>query len=359
MSGSRPLTIFFTGATGYIGGTVLSHLLHSDIGQRAHINALIRPTAQNAAVIGQLTQNHSNVAVIEGSHQDAELVTEQAAAADIVIHTANSADDLPSIKAIVAGLSQPLPAGRPKRFLLHTSGTGELVDFAKGQYAAPDSAIYSDLDFERFDSLPPSTYHRNCTQVVFDGARQHRDAFAAAVIAPPLIYGPGSGYGKKFSQQIPLVIAGTLAAKQGSVVGNGSPIWQSVHVADLAELYVAIVRGWLEHRVSTVAEGGGLYYAATGEFSWLDISKAVAAELHKRGLLSSPAVTHQFTEAEMTALGGEELVYGGIGSNSRCKSERAEKEGLGWHPKHIDQVLSTVEYDVTEVLNAQKQQSGQ
>ena len=354
MSTTAPLNIVFTGASGYIGGTVLHHLLQSDIGQRAHIVALVRPTKQNESVIAQLRTNHKNVEVVEGSHQEAELVTKQAAAADVIIHTANSADDLPSIQALVAGLSQPLASGRSKRFLIHTSGTGELVDSAKGQYAAPDSEVYSDLDFKRFDSLPPETYHRDCTQVVFDGARQHSDAFAAVIVAPPTIYGPGSGYGKKYSQQIPLVITGTLAAKQGRVVGNGSPLWQSVHVADLADLYVAILRGWLSHKVSTVAEGGGLYFSATGEFAWIDISRGVANELHKRGLLSLTEV-RPFTEAEIKDVLGGDVAYIAIGSNSRCKSERAEKEGLGWQPKHINDVLSTIEYDVTQVINSQKQ----
>ena len=354
MATTHPLILFFTGASGYIGGTVLSHLLQSDIGKHAHFNVLVRPSKQNESVIAHLRQNHTNVEVIEGSHQDAELVSKQSAAADVTIHTANSADDFPSIKAIVAGLSQPLPPGRSKRFLIHTSGTGELTDAAKGQYAAPDSEIYSDLDFQRFDALPPETYHRDCTQVVFDGARQHTDTFAAVVIAPPTIYGPGRGYGKKISQQIPTIIKGTLAAKQGRVIGNGSPLWQSVHVADLADLYVAILRGWLSHKVSTVAEGGGLYFAATGEFAWIDISRAVAAELHKRGLLSSPEV-QPFTEAEIEDVLGGDGAYIAVGSNSRCKSERAEKEGLDWHPKHINDVLSTIEYDVTEVLKDQQQ----
>ena len=354
MSSPRSLNIFFTGATGYVGGCVFDHLLKSDIGQAARIRAIIRPSKKNEAAIAQIRKQYSNVEVVEGSHDNAELVTKEAAAADVVIHTAESADDVPSAQAITAGLSQPLPAGRGKRLLIHTSGTGELTDAARGNYAQPDSEIYSDLDFARFDALPPETYHRNVTQIVLDAARQHKDTFEAVLMVPPEIYGLSTGPGKKHSQQIPTIVRGSLAAKEGRVVGKGLPIWSSVHVADLSELYIAVLRGWLDHKLSTVADGGGLYYAVTGEFAWSDISKAVAEELHKRGLIPSTEVK-PFSEAEIKALGGD-IVYTAVGSNSRSKSERAEKEGLGWKPKHINAHLSSVPDDVTEVLKEKQQQ---
>lgn len=352
MSSLPSLNIFFTGASGYIGGTVLQHLLQSNVGQRAHVSAIVRPSKQNAAVIEQLRQ-HKNVEVVEGSHDDFDLVSKHAEAADVVIHTANSADDVPSAKGILAGLSKPLAAGRGKRFYMHTSGTGELIDNSKGMFAAPDSEIYSDLDFARFDALPPETYHRDVTQLVFDGARQHADTFEAVVIAPPTIYGQSSGFGKKVSQQILTHVQASLAAKHGRVVGKGAPLWESVHVDDLAELYLAILHGWLSHKVSTVKDGGGLYFAATGTFAWIDVATAVAKELHRRGAIDSDDV-QPLSDAEIAQLGGDG-VYKGIGSNSRCKSERADKEGLGWQPKHINAVLSSVPGDVDYTLKEQQQ----
>jgi len=81
--------VFLTGATGYIGGTVLTKLLESS-SKKYSITALVRsetalPKLKSLGVKGLI-----------GSLDDSELLAKAASEADLVINTANC-DHLPSI----------------------------------------------------------------------------------------------------------------------------------------------------------------------------------------------------------------------------------------------------------------------
>ena len=80
------------------------------------------------------------VKVIEGSHSDLKLITEQAAKSDIIVNCAD-ADDLELTKAILAGAkSTTINAKRP--ILIHTSGTGLVVGESNGAFDS-DAKTYN------------------------------------------------------------------------------------------------------------------------------------------------------------------------------------------------------------------------
>ena len=102
MAVSSP-TIFFLGATGYLSGELLP-LLARDYPEY-HIKALVRnPTAERIAKLREL---NSNLSIVEGDLNDAHIIIEQAATADIVINSASS-DHWPSVKG-VPGICQYSP----------------------------------------------------------------------------------------------------------------------------------------------------------------------------------------------------------------------------------------------------------
>jgi nucleoside-diphosphate-sugar epimerase len=348
MSSASSPHIFLTGVTGYIGGTVFTHL-HKAF-PSAKFTLLVRPSSSNASIVEKL-KGFSNVKVEQGNNQDANLVPRLIQAADVVVHTAESADDMEAAKVITSALSD----GSKRRLYIHTSGSA-VVCFgksdARGEYATPDSEIWTDLDFNRYNSIPDDAPHRTIDKVVIQAAQANPNA-DVIIVTPPTIYGKGTGPGNQLSQQIPLVIKMTLASGHPGTVGKGLNKWNSVHIEDLAELYVAIVKKGLEKKISFIAGGGGLYFTATGEFQWGDVQRAVGAELVKRGLVKDEFRQWTTQEAEEY---GSKFVWMAIGSNSRYRSERAEKEGLGWKPKHVNAVLSTIPSDVDEVLKRQKAQ---
>lgn len=89
----QPQTIFFLGATGYLGSQFL--LLLNEKLPQLHVTALLRnPTPERRA---QLQKVYPNISIVEGSLDDDAIIQEQVATVDIVINCASS-DHPTSIK---------------------------------------------------------------------------------------------------------------------------------------------------------------------------------------------------------------------------------------------------------------------
>jgi len=89
---STPSTIFFLGATGYLGSQLLVYLAR-DLPQ-FHITALVRtPTAEKEK---ELKAIYKDLDIVEGTLDDDAIIQEQSAKADIVINCASS-DHAPSV----------------------------------------------------------------------------------------------------------------------------------------------------------------------------------------------------------------------------------------------------------------------
>ncbi|KAJ3286473.1 hypothetical protein HK104_009031, partial [Borealophlyctis nickersoniae] len=123
------IKLFITGATGYIGGSILTLLLNSAPG-KYDITALVRDDsrAQPLSSLG--------VTPLVGSLDDAALLEKASAQADVILNIAD-ADHVGAAKAILSGMEQRAAAGQPAPILIHTSGTGVLLDNAGGAHPSP------------------------------------------------------------------------------------------------------------------------------------------------------------------------------------------------------------------------------
>ena len=108
-------TIFLTGATGYIGGSVAARL----IGAGRRVRGLVR-TGESAALLAA-----RGIEPVLGALDDADLLTGEARAADGVINAA-SADHAEAVRALIAGLRS---SSKP---LVRTSGSSVIGDDARG-----------------------------------------------------------------------------------------------------------------------------------------------------------------------------------------------------------------------------------
>ncbi|CAF1534078.1 unnamed protein product [Adineta ricciae] len=102
MSSSKETNIFLNGATGYIGGSILTALLNHSNASNFQITALIRGAESRIKKLELL----GGVIALVGSNDSHDLIEKAASQADVVFHTANSSDDLPSTKSILSGLNQ-------------------------------------------------------------------------------------------------------------------------------------------------------------------------------------------------------------------------------------------------------------
>lgn len=120
------VSVFFLGATGYIGGSLLKSILASDLGKQFKITALYRSPKDEAKLAAM------GVTPIRGDLvADPETVKAAAFASDLVIDCAHSDT---SVQAILAGLAEKHAKIGRRPIYIHTSGTGVLSDDSLGMY---------------------------------------------------------------------------------------------------------------------------------------------------------------------------------------------------------------------------------
>lgn len=285
-------TLFLTGATGYIGGSVALRL--AEAGHR--VRGLVR-SAEAAAFL-----DARGMEPVLGSLDDTALLTREARCSDGVVHTA-SADHAPSVHALIAGL-----AGSSKPFV-HTSGASVVGDDARGQ--VPSGPVFDeDTPF----AVDPRKQARRDIDLCVLAAATH--GVRSAVICPSLVYGVGHGL-KRNSVQIPFLVANARAQGEVQIVGQGLNVWSNVHLDDLVALYLLVL---------DQAPPGAFYFAENGEASFGDLGAAIATRLGLPGVVSLDPVV----AAERW---GVPRACFSLGSNSRVRAVRARRE-LGWAPRH-------------------------
>ncbi|MFJ2738145.1 NAD-dependent epimerase/dehydratase family protein [Streptomyces sp. NPDC087440] len=297
------MRVFLTGATGYIGGSVADLLL-----RRGHqVEGLVR-TRDKA-----LELERRGITPVLGTLDDSALLTARARAADAVVNAANS-DHRGAVEALVAGLTD---TGRP---LVHTSGSSIVSTDSRG--AATDEIHTEKMIVTAGTSWRPVKEKEArvaLDRFVLDSAD---NGVRSVVLCNSLVYGYGRGMARD-SVQIPVLARQARDSGVARYIGTGRNIWSTVHIDDMADLYL---------RALTDAPAGSFYFVENGEVSFADICAALASAL---GL--GPAESWDADTA--VAFWGQELALYVLASNSRVRSAAAQ---LGWRPAHSS-VLDWIE----------------
>jgi hypothetical protein len=288
-----------------------------------------------------------NIEPVLGSLDDLDILEKEAAQADVVLSFAD-ADHLSSVQAIIKGLlHRPRPeGGRQRPILIHTSGTGVLLDAAYGAFSG--DTIYYDNDLQQMNSLAPEQPHRVVDLEIINPTLVGKvDAY---IVAPPTIWGFGTGPGNHTSSQIPRQIATSLKHQQAMQIGQGLNIWSKVHVVDLAHLFVSLlVRALQEPQQDEDAKKlleknpnwtplpkntDAYYFAQEGDdFKYGEVAQEVAKVFQRMGINDSGVVKATTPEQE-TAYWPEGSGWL-LGGNSRSRAVKARKL-LAWEPKYTD-----------------------
>ncbi|EJD06863.1 NAD-binding protein [Fomitiporia mediterranea MF3/22] len=341
-------TIFLTGATGYIGGSVLWRLLNHKDAKNFNINLLVRDPSK-----AKLLQEKFGVEAIVGSHSDADKIEALAEQADCIIATAD-ADNLGAAKAIFRGMKKYYKKNGKAPIYIHTSGTGVLSDNAAGMYAS--EKIYDDSKVEDIESLDPKTQiHR---EIDMEAVSADQAGYARTyIILPSNVYGIAknglteAGVQNPHSILIPVLVRASIDRGQGGMVGLGKNKWPNVHIDDVADLYIVLFDK-IRADVNSVPHGReGFYFGASGEHDLYEVGKAVAQALVELGRGKSPEPT-TFTKEELDKyFGGSAVTV--MGSNSRCVANRSL--ALGWKPKHTTKdFLASVKPEIEALIAAGK-----
>ncbi|KAL9054423.1 MAG: hypothetical protein Q9162_004145 [Coniocarpon cinnabarinum] len=318
--------VFFTGATGYVGGDALARLVE------AHPNWQYRALVRDEAKGSVLSKAHPSIEIVEGDLDSEALLEREAKNADIVLNLASS-DHVAATNALVKGLRQH--SVQAPGFLIHCSGTGVLVypDMDNGTFGESSNEIWDDVkDIEKIRHIPSHAPHRNIDELVFAASQNDDQKVKTAIVCPPLIYGQSRGTGNPRSIQLPSLARAMIESKQVFQVGKGQSLWSAIHVQDLSNVFLllaeAAARGggtasWNEH---------GYYFTVSDEadFKWGDASTALGQILRDKGVVFH--ATPQHFHAEQAA---SFHPYGAVlwGTNSMSRASRAKTE-LGWSPTH-------------------------
>jgi nucleoside-diphosphate-sugar epimerase len=193
------MSILLTGATGFIGSAVLTAL----VAKGNDVTALVRSDEKAQVVSSQ------GARPVVGDITDLELIESLAVDADGVVHTAspgdesNAAVDGAFVDTVIRALD-----GTDTPFV-HTGG---IWIFGSG----PDLTEQSP-----FQPLPITGWRIDIEQ------RLRASAVRSTIVAPAIVYGHGAG-----------IPSGLIGQGEILLVGDGSQHWTTVHVDDLADLYV-------------------------------------------------------------------------------------------------------------------------
>ncbi|KAG7081589.1 nucleoside-diphosphate-sugar epimerase [Colletotrichum scovillei] len=343
------VNIFLTGATGYIGGSVLSLLAKSH--PEYAVRALVRDSAKGKIITGAF----SKVEIVEGDLDDVETITREASKADVVVHLAASGH-LKSVETIHKALSSKSAEQKPSHWIQISGASAlaaaELADKSRSPGSASD-LVFNDLtsidDLRSFIQKYPSRAVDNyLLKVAADEPKVN-----TALVFPPIIYGRGIGPVNQRSVQIPSLAKATLDRGRGVQVGKGLSRWGNVHVEDIAQLIARLVERAAEAKgEEEVWNENGLYLTGVGEMSFGEISKLVASAAAKKGLISKDEVEEVGPEEANKVLPHGTVLFG---TNARSEALRAKKV-LGWAPTGEsleEEIPKAVSWEAPEVQHSE------
>ncbi|CCD45558.1 putative nad dependent epimerase dehydratase family protein [Botrytis cinerea BcDW1] len=324
--------ILLIGATGYVGGSILTQTLLSipNVLAKHSVSVLIRGE-EKVPVFEKMGVKP----ILFNSLEETEFLRKIASGHDIIIYSA-SGYDTAAAKALVAGLGDRKKQSGKEVHYIHTTGASSLSDQpTSGKYL--EDRIFSDKEdifaYEKFRQTK-QVYPARTTDIgVIEtglklGVQTH-------LMMPPTIYGVGSGKFNTLSIQFPMLIRASLKAGQALVIGDGKGVWSYVHIDDLAKLYIILLQKILDGE--KVPMGEQILFAETGTFSWIDASQAIADALYTLGAIKTVDVKQVPLEDAASQLFEGDLLLTELAfsSNSRTKADLARE--LGWKPMKTEQ----------------------
>ena len=330
--------ILLTGATGYIGGSILSALLssqHESI-KNSPIACLVR--GQDKADTLTSTFKGRVTPILFKDLDDTDRVIEVASQHDIIVNTLLGYHPS-SAAALVKGLAQRKKETGKDVFMIHTSGTSNVADQPITKKYLEDR-IFSDKDGDIYDyeklrnDLQPYGQRISELGVIDNGVET---GVKTLVIMSPTIYGIGTGTGNRMTIQVPSAIRSTLSSGQAVVIGEGKGVWDHVHIADLAKLYELVLAKMLAGGEDLPFGKKGIIFSENGQHTWMELAKGVADAAFELGKIKTNEVRSvSIPEGAKMLSGGDELLAElGFASNSRTRSDLGRS--WGWKPEKGDE----------------------
>ena len=317
--------IFLTGATGYVGSVVAQKLLAAGY----EVLGLARSAKAEAKLRQYGIEPH------RGDLSDIRSIEQGVLKADAVINVAGSQPQVELGRGVVAPAYDPNDVSWKNDFskmfeternavsaiLTALEGSEKSFIFTSGSFVVGDLSS-GDINHVIYDEempfVPPSFM---AERVEIEKLVQA----AASQSVRSIVLRSGMVFGRKGGWQVLHLLERARGLQTIPYIGKGENIWSTVHIDDLANLYVLALEQ---------APPGSLFNAATGEVT----AKALAEAVSRSAGLGGK--TESWTMKQAMEVWGT-AVAKIVATNSRITGAKARQE-LGWSPQEPS-ILDDVE----------------
>jgi nucleoside-diphosphate-sugar epimerase len=336
--------ILLTGATGYVGGTVLSQLLNSTVPSIRDLtfDLLIRDETQ-ASKLKDTYGSRINTIKWLGL-EDPVFIADTASNYDIVINIGSGFVPEGTV-AFVHGLARRVEAGKLAPWMLNISGCTNLAPLT--QSSPPVHEWNDERDgaeiFEYMKMLEEEEPYPQRTAEVGALETAAETGVQAISVNAPCIFGEGTGLFSKKGLVIPSHMKYVMRHGYSYKLSN-TATFDWVYILDLADLYVLLVRTILEREdrgVGYLPSGrNGVMFVEAGCALINDINQACLDVAFADGILpreDTPqkkelhSVTLQELADEMLA-GRVDIAERGLAGRRKATKAVIARNLLGWTP---------------------------
>ncbi|RWA07405.1 hypothetical protein EKO27_g7699 [Xylaria grammica] len=339
------LNILVTGAAGYIGGSVIAALLSENTQfPTKNLFAAVR-TEEQVQSLQSLGVKALQLDLLN-EQKVAEAVLQNEI--DIVVHTAGSIDARLAAHLILA-LGKRREATGKDTYHIHSSVTTGYSKEGGWPYGTiKDGDPVYKMEKELNDGFPIRTTNTAVTELAKE------QGVTNFIVGVPFVYGTGSGKWKKLSQNIPATVKASITLKAVYKFDQDSK-FVAVHISDLAEFYVLMIKKILQGEKLPSGEEG-YYFAVAHEVGWWDIAQSLAGALSARGLVTEPQA--RIWPSDDMAAEALDLPrqFVRLMHTARVTIDYNKRYPLGWEPKWDDQqkLLASMGEEVAATLQHDK-----
>lgn len=281
-------SILLTGASGYLGGSLLAALPAANLPTYKNLFALVRTNAQAASVRAYgaepLTFDTKDAAAVR------DAIVSHAITIVFFLIDASKSETQPHFIKALAEVKSNLGGDVDVHFL-HTSGAKIFSSHAGAPTDRPlldtDPGLY---EIQKAQKPPIGLLQSaiDANNTVIEMAEKY--GVRAYIFVPCIVYGRGSGFGNPISIQTVAIVKAARAAGGVYSVDEGGSSWPVCHVDDNSALYVALLRAVLQSR-SVRCGKVGYFLASSGGLRWEELYKGMARRLKERGVIESSEVS--------------------------------------------------------------------
>ncbi|KAI0056500.1 NAD(P)-binding protein [Artomyces pyxidatus] len=325
-------TIFFLGATGYIGGAILVAL------RERYPTVVITALVRNPAHLDKISATGAQV--LQGLFEDLDLITEQSSLADIVLNAADS-DTISLAQAILKGAKRRADEGKSKTVLIHTSGVAVFSDGRRDGKYDPNGRLWNDNSEQDIKDITSAKLHGQVDVPILEaGVEGYIEGYIicpAAVVGAPR--GPLGGCSTSFK------FIAKLLQSMGRIVypGEGSNQFTFVDLDDTVDLFIRVFERARKGAPPGESPYARYYIATSTAVDWKTMAVVIGGALARHGKLTDSTAysipTSEFGPALEPLLGG----------SLRIQADRSK--ALGWTPRPVD-IADYIEGDIDALLSA-------